>query len=335
MSHTSSAPPLDASGVFAWRLLEFLSNKRPSAQEELGNRRLDKARDLAVKNEVLIDPRDLAIAKDKFILTTEIRAGLGSKRGISKFIQAREYSKAAKDALRFVETVSARVQDERLGQWSAGLNALLNATGGTVDPHLCAEMKPKVATLVETLYHFNTSQAHDSIRFNVRLTQMLLKDMNFVYPETWDGGRRHNPYRHPIIQRIINTTLFRNKDDVGVVHHEHFFPMPIPIIALILTLVEWCINEWSDGTRKDANWDDGKLQAVYTSHVSSLFVFKAHSPANKDDVLHQLQCDLLKEAREHAGVSPYPVGELGRFPPEVLDAIREGRDRPTSSDLPT
>ncbi len=70
MSHTtgSSAPPLDASGVFAWRLLEFLSNKRPSAQEELGNRRLDKARDLAVKNEVLISPRDLAITKDKFIL---------------------------------------------------------------------------------------------------------------------------------------------------------------------------------------------------------------------------------------------------------------------------
>ena len=56
------------------------------------------------------------------------------------------------------------------------------ATGGTVDPQLCAEMKPKVATLVETLYHFNTSQAHDSTRFNIRHTQMLLKDMNFVYP---------------------------------------------------------------------------------------------------------------------------------------------------------
>jgi len=51
------------------------------------------------------------------------------------------------------------------------------------------------------------------------------------------GGKRHNPYRHPSIQKTINTTLFRNKDDVGVVHHEHFSPMPIPIIALTLTLV--------------------------------------------------------------------------------------------------
>ena len=51
------------------------------------------------------------------------------------------------------------------------------------------------------------------------------------------GGKRHNPYRHPSIQKTINTTLFRDKDDVGVVHHEHFSPMPIPIIALTLTLV--------------------------------------------------------------------------------------------------
>jgi len=43
-------------------------------------------------------------------------------------------------------------------------------------------MKPKVAALVETLYHFNTSQAYGSIRSNAKLAEALLKDMNFVYP---------------------------------------------------------------------------------------------------------------------------------------------------------
>lgn len=66
--HTSSAPPLDASGVFAWRLLEFLSSRRPSAQEKLGNKRLDKARDLAMKNEAMISLQDMAIVKEKFTL---------------------------------------------------------------------------------------------------------------------------------------------------------------------------------------------------------------------------------------------------------------------------
>ena len=43
-------------------------------------------------------------------------------------------------------------------------------------------MKPKVTILVEHRYHFNTSKAHESIRFNVKLAEMLLRDMNFIYP---------------------------------------------------------------------------------------------------------------------------------------------------------
>jgi len=114
MPHTSSTPPLDASGAFAWRLLEILSRRRPSVQEELANERLDKARDLTMRNGALISPHDLAIAKEKIMLwvgTTFIKyikvvlnipqlyghQGGAGKRGISRFIQAREYNKAAKD----------------------------------------------------------------------------------------------------------------------------------------------------------------------------------------------------------------------------------------------
>jgi hypothetical protein len=63
--HTSSTPPLDASGVFAWRLLDFLSSRRPFVQEELGNKRLENARDLAMKNDAMISPDDMAIVKEK------------------------------------------------------------------------------------------------------------------------------------------------------------------------------------------------------------------------------------------------------------------------------
>jgi hypothetical protein len=43
-------------------------------------------------------------------------------------------------------------------------------------------MKPNVTTRVEHLYHFKTSKAPESIRFNVKLAEMLLRDMNFIYP---------------------------------------------------------------------------------------------------------------------------------------------------------
>jgi hypothetical protein len=67
MPHITPGPTLDASGVLASRLLDFLANQRPSAQEKLGDRRLDKARDLARKNGDRINPSDLKIAKDKVL----------------------------------------------------------------------------------------------------------------------------------------------------------------------------------------------------------------------------------------------------------------------------
>ncbi|KAI0274582.1 hypothetical protein BGY98DRAFT_54401 [Russula aff. rugulosa BPL654] len=115
MPHITPSPTLDASGVLASRLVDFLASKRPSAQEKLGDRRLDKARDLAQKNGDWISPSDLKIARDKVlqcvpsrkaypsyvlspISATEINAGLESKTGLSKLLQAREYRKSAKEA---------------------------------------------------------------------------------------------------------------------------------------------------------------------------------------------------------------------------------------------
>lgn len=194
-----------------------------------------------------------------------------------------------------------------------------------------AEMKPNVAVLVESMYNFRTNIAHTSISYNAGHAHELLTDGKFIYlvPQT---GR--DPYRHPIIQRAIDTTWFRNKDDIGVVDHEHFSPMPIPIIALTLMVIECCINEWSSGERRDSNWDDTKFQTVYDSHVSSLLNLQAHSPASSRDLLHQLRWDLLRNAREHAGVTPDPVTELSRFPPGALDAVREEDNLPDPTDPP-
>jgi hypothetical protein len=306
--------------------------------------------------------------------------GLESKRGLPRYLQAREYRKAAKETLKFVKTVSDRARDATLGHNPAfpghdtvsvprprglvpqfdGVPSHATAQNPIpidseaigearfyyspdqllptdLDVHsdprttnirrqLGAEMKPKVTTLVENLYNFKTGQAHASISYNVRRAQGLLRHVNFIYPEPRTG---RDPYRHSIIQRTIDTTWFRDKDDIGVADHEHFSPMPIPIIALTLMVIECCIDEWSSGTRKDSSWDDAKLQTVYDSHVSSLLDFQAHSPASNRDLLYQLQCDLLRNAREHAGVPPDPVTGLSRFPPGALDAVREEDNQPS------
>ena len=67
MPHPTSGLTLDASGVLASRLLDSVASKRPSAQEKLGDRLLDRARDLAQKNGDWIRPFDLKIARDKVL----------------------------------------------------------------------------------------------------------------------------------------------------------------------------------------------------------------------------------------------------------------------------
>ena len=131
MPHIIPGPTYDASGVLASRLLDFLASKRPSAQEKLGDERLDKARDLARKNGDCISPTNLKIAKDKVlqcvpspiaypscilspVSAADIKAGLESKSGLSKYLQAREYRKFAKEALRFVKvTTILRITSHR------------------------------------------------------------------------------------------------------------------------------------------------------------------------------------------------------------------------------
>ena len=50
-------------------------------------------------------------------------------------------------------------------------------------------------------------------------------------------GRPRYPYRHPIIQKVINVAWFDDRNDLGIVFHEYFNPIPFEAIALALTVV--------------------------------------------------------------------------------------------------
>ena len=174
--------------------------------------------------------------------------GLESKRGLSRYLHARDYRKAAQETLKFVkvftsrtfleirflissQTVADRARDATVTHMSAfpgpdtvsvqhpegpHLDAIpLQATPQNpipIDPEasgeahfyyspdptdlyvhsdpratnirrqLGAEMKPKLATLVETLYNFKTGHDHTNTSYNARRAQGLLRHMNFIYP---------------------------------------------------------------------------------------------------------------------------------------------------------
>ena len=48
---------------------------------------------------------------------------------------------------------------------------------------------------------------------------------------------RHGFLKVPIIQKIVNTMWFANKNDEGIKYQTWFKPFPLPALALILTAV--------------------------------------------------------------------------------------------------
>jgi hypothetical protein len=140
----------------------------------------------------------------------------------------------------------------------------------------------------------------------------LLRDRSFVYYEPNPDETLHHPYRHPAIQKAINITWFRTVIDVGLVFKKHFSPLPVPAIAYIITAIECCIDEWSDGKRRETSWEEERFKTVYQSHLHSLNDFRKRG----DDVFEQFRYRLCKEAFKHAGV---PFAELGTFISNPLD----------------
>jgi hypothetical protein len=185
------------------------------------------------------------------------------------------------------------------------------------------DIKVEIKHAVESLYGFDTSRAPDIISRNASRAQALLSNMTFIYQEPNIGGPPHYPYRHPIIQRVINLTWFEDKEDDGIVFHEYFAPIPFEVIALVLTVVECCIGEWSDGTWKESKFTEERYKSIYLSHVNTLLNLHSHGQHQQGgDLLAQIQYDLLREARIHAGAPPDPItgGGAGRLPIANLDA---------------
>jgi len=353
MAHNQQGTPLGPGAVIVSRMIDSVVKMLPSEQEKRGDQKLEKAREIAEENKPVIFQDDLDAIAGKISHARDVRDGLDSKSGLSKFFHAREYLKVAREAYRFTKHVSDRRRDAaffsppldtssttancpsnlnkvtRIAQrlyrchlscndafpspcmkdkwlkvaWS---NACERACGYSHTPppveelvvetiELLVDMKAEITNLVQSQYGFGTQQSSEMHNNNTTLAHTLLTNMAFIYREPNFGGTPRHSYQHPIIQEAINIIWFPNRDGDGVIFCEHFTPIPIKLIALALTLIECCINEWTSGIYKVSNWKEGDYKAVYDSHSKLL------SDLHGGVALAQLRLDLLKNARIHVG----------------------------------
>ncbi|KAI5993869.1 hypothetical protein EDD15DRAFT_2366950 [Pisolithus albus] len=137
----------------------------------------------------------------------------------------------------------------------------------------------------------------------------------------------------PLIQEIVNMMWFANKHDDGVAFPEHFKPFPHPALALVLTAIECCIDEWATGTRMDIAFTIQEYRNVFESHLNCLREFE---DATKEfGVLPGICKKMYKVSRVHSGAAPLIAPSQPAVSAQVIaDAIKEYQEGPTTDDGP-
>ncbi|KIJ19090.1 hypothetical protein PAXINDRAFT_69876 [Paxillus involutus ATCC 200175] len=80
---------------------------------------------------------------------------------------------------------------------------------------------------------------------------------------------------------------FANCHDEGVVYHRYFNPIPTTTLALLLAVIECCIDKWVTGIKSDIKFTAAAYTTVYKDHLVSLHTFDQHTAAY--DLLGQIQ----------------------------------------------
>ncbi|QRV93715.1 hypothetical protein RhiJN_21733 [Ceratobasidium sp. AG-Ba] len=81
-------------------------------------------------------------------------------------------------------------------------------------------------------------------------------------------------FEHPEFINAISAGLFWDSESLGAVFQERFNPVPIPAVALILTMIQSCIEEWQEGYFKPVALDAEMQQKVYERHLLGLYDYE-------------------------------------------------------------
>ncbi|KAJ7189629.1 hypothetical protein GGX14DRAFT_484616 [Mycena pura] len=162
--------------------------------------------------------------------------------------------------------------------------------------HTRGELKNKGRPIVDTGFPFRTGSNPRAIKHNRQLVEDLKEELGFAYK---DPVARKGLYQQPIIQKLINAMYFANRRDEGPSHPEVFNPFPLRGLALILTVIENCIDEWATGTHIDVDFKMKDYEPIYRTHIQALEAFDARGPA-----LGQILARIHDVGRFHSGAAP-------------------------------
>ncbi|KAG6835259.1 hypothetical protein H0H93_003351 [Arthromyces matolae] len=197
---------------------------------------------------------------------------------------------------------------------------------------LRGELKTKAASLVEVFYDFETGHNRKILKKNRDKAEYLKEDNRYIYKvHDEDITKCQGLYQSKLIQKIVNAMWFKDKEDEGVIFFEDFSPFPIPALALVLTVIDCCLDEWITGVKTQINFSSKLYRDTYNAHLKDIEQFEKYTKDHSSQVLESICTKLHNRGRFNAGARP--ASELDNrtvHPAAFAAAIQEYDDDPNT-----
>ncbi|GBE86981.1 hypothetical protein SCP_1002270 [Sparassis crispa] len=105
--------------------------------------------------------------------------------------------------------------------------------------------------------------------------------------------------QHQIIMSVIQEEWFRGKTDLGIFYESHFRLFLLELLALVITLLEFCISEWSDGSFTKGVFDEKNWKPKYDEHLVKVQEWNNLSP----EVVKKIRTKMYNHAQCQTGAS--------------------------------
>ncbi|KAI6012376.1 hypothetical protein EDC04DRAFT_2904893 [Pisolithus marmoratus] len=124
---------------------------------------------------------------------------------------------------------------------------------------------------------------------------------------------------------------FANKHDEGIMFPEHFKPFPYPTLALVLTAIKCCIDEWVTGKWGDISFTTQEYRSVYEAYLKCLKDFD--NTTKEVHVLLAICTRIYEASRVRSGAGTITTESQCKVSAHVVaTAIQEHEEGSTTDD---
>ncbi|KAF8594470.1 hypothetical protein BDV93DRAFT_515750 [Ceratobasidium sp. AG-I] len=164
---------------------------------------------------------------------------------------------------------------------------------------LRGKVKERLRPIVAEVHGFNHRIAsQEDIQDN-------LDQYNLVHPNTFhcrEYSPRKGHYESPHLARFIAAGLFHGPTSVGVQFPEFFEEMPLTVVAFILALWQFGLEEWSPGWFQPKELGASYMLDKYEAHLAGLKELRNVAPRR----MSKLQQEWRKYTKEYSGAAFIP-----------------------------